>query len=295
MKNKFIGTGVALVTPFTKTGVVDYIALEKLVKFQINNGVDYLVILGTTGEPATLNKEEKEKVIAKIVAVNKGKLPLVIGIGGNSTQQVIDEIKATELKEFDAILSVSPYYNKPTQQGIYAHFKQIAESTKKAIIIYNVPHRTGENIAPETILKLAKDCENIIAIKDAASDIQQTFKLIKNKPEEFLIISGDDSLALTSVLAGGAGVISVIGQGMPQEFTAMINLGLEGKSTEAFKKHYELMHLTDLIFREGNPAGIKTILKQKNICEVAVRLPLVEASSKLQELIVQSIVKVESN
>jgi len=295
MKNKFIGTGVALVTPFTKKGEVDYIALEKLVKFQINNGVDYLVILGTTGEPATLNKEEKKKVIAKIVAVNKGKLPLVIGIGGNNTQQVVDEIKTTELKEFDAILSVSPYYNRPTQQGIYTHFKQIAEATEKAIIIYNVPHRTGKNVAPETILKLAKDCKNIIAIKDAASDIQQTFELIKNKPEEFLIISGDDSLALTSVLAGAAGVISVIGQGMPKEFTTMINLGLEGKPKEAFQKHYELMRLTDLIFREGNPAGIKTILKQKNICETVVRLPLVEASSKLQKLIGQSIIKLESN
>ncbi len=293
MKKKFIGTGVALITPFTKNGEVDYIAIEKLVNFQVKNNVDYLVVLGTTGEPATLNKDEKQKVIATIVKVNAKRLPLVIGIGGNSTQQVIEEIKATNLEDFDAILSVSPYYNKPTQQGIYAHFKKIADQTDKPIIVYNVPHRTGQNITPETILKLAKDCKNIIAVKDAASDIQQTLQLLKNKPSDFLVISGDDSLALLSVIAGGSGVISVIGQGMPKEFTHMINLGLQEKHKEAFKQHYKLMNLTDLIFKEGNPAGIKTILKQKNVCETTVRLPLIKASEELQTQIYKAVSKIE--
>ncbi len=283
--NKFIGTGVALITPFTKRGEVDYRALEKLVDFQVENGVDYLVVLGTTGEPATLTEDEKKKVISKIVKANKKRLPLVLGIGGNNTQQVIDEIKRTDIDAFDAILSVAPYYNRPTQKGIFAHFKAIANATKKEIIMYNVPHRTGINMVPETIIELAKECKNIIGIKDAASDILQTLELIKNKPEKFLVISGDDGLALTSVLAGGSGVISVIGQGMPKKFTRMINFGLKEESKKAYTIHYELMPLIDLIFREGNPAGIKTILKQKHICETNVRLPLVEASNKLQELI----------
>lgn len=283
--DKFVGTGVALITPFVKSGEVDYVALEKLVNFQIDNEIDYLVVLGTTGEPATLTKEEKKKVISKIIAVNNKRLPLVLGIGGNNTQQVIDEIKNTDLDDFDAILSVSPYYNKPTQKGIFAHFKTIANATDKKIIMYNVPHRTGKNMEPKTIIKLAKECKNIIGIKDAASDILQTLELIKNKPENFLIISGDDSLALLSVLAGGSGVISVIGQGMPKEYTRMINFGLKSVSKEAFAIHYDLMSLIDLIFREGNPAGIKTILKQKQICETVVRLPLIEASKELQELL----------
>lgn len=287
--NKFLGTGVALVTPFDTDGNVDYTALKKLVNFQINNNIDYLVVLGTTGEPATLIHEEKQKVIQTIVDTNKGKLPLVLGIGGNSTQQVINDIKNTDLSKFDAILSVSPFYNKPTQEGIYQHFKMISSATNKDIIVYNVPHRTGKNIEPETILRLAHDINNIIGVKDAASDMQQTFKIIKDKPNDFLVISGDDSLALSAVLAGGSGVISVIAQSMPQEFTKMINLGLKGIAKEAFEINYALMQLIDLIFKEGNPAGVKAILKHKKICEKNVRLPLIKVSNELYGAIINEI------
>ncbi len=287
--NNLTGTGVALVTPFTKNKEVDYPALEKLVNYQIENGIDYLVILGTTGEPATLTKAEKQKVIKTIVDTNANRLPLVIGIGGNNTQQVVDDIKNTDLSPFTAILSVSPYYNKPTQEGIYQHFKAISESTETPIILYNVPHRTGKNVEPQTILKLARDCKNIIAVKDAAGDINQTFELLKNKPKDFMVISGEDGLGLTSVLAGGSGVISVIGQGMPKEFTKMIRLGLQNKAKEAYEMQFKLASLTSLIFKEGNPAGIKTILKFKKIADNEVRLPLVKASKELEEQIVNEV------
>lgn len=286
---ELIGTGVALVTPHTKTGEVDYNAIEKLVNFQVDNNVNYLVILGTTGEPATLTNQEKQKVIAKIIDVNNKKLPLVLGIGGNSTQQVIDEIKQTDLTAFCAILSVSPYYNKPTQEGIYQHFKAIADSTDKAIIVYNVPHRTGKNMEPETILKLANDCKNIVAVKDASSDILQTFKLLKDKPSEFHVISGDDAHGLTSVLAGGSGVISVIGQGMPVEFTKMIHYGLRNEAKKAYEIQFQLANLTDLIFQEGNPAGIKCVLNHKGIMETNVRLPLIAVSEALEKLIINEL------
>ena len=284
--NKFVGTGVALITPFDKDNNVDYFALKRLVNFQIDNGIDYLVILGTTGEAVTLNNSERKQVIQTIIDTNNKRLPLVLGIGSNNTKQLVEDIKNTDLSNIDAILSVSPFYNKPTQEGIYQHFKAVAKSTKKDIILYNVPHRTGKNIDPKTIIRLAKEFNNIIAIKDAASDMQQTFELINNKPKDFLVISGDDGLALSSVLAGGSGVISVIGQGMPNEFTKMINLGLEGKNKEAFEIHYRLMKLTDLIFQEGNPAGIKAILKHKNICETNVRLPLINVSNELNKKII---------
>ncbi len=287
--NKFVGTGVALITPFDENHQVDYKAIERLVEFQIDNGINYLVILGTTGEAATLNKAERTQVIKTIINVNKGKLPLVLGIGGNNTNQVIETIKNTDLSEIDAILSVSPYYNKPTQEGIYQHFKAIANSTDKKIIIYNVPHRTGKNIEPDTIVRLANDCKNIIAVKDAASDIQQTFEIIKNKPTNFLVISGDDSLALSSTLAGGSGVISVIGQGIPNEFSKMIKLGLDNNNKDAYKIHYKLMNLTNLIFKEGNPAGIKAILKHKGICNTMLRLPLVKVTDKLYQEIISEL------
>jgi 4-hydroxy-tetrahydrodipicolinate synthase len=291
MKN-LIGTGVALVTPFDKNGNVDYTALENLVNFQIENGIDYLVILGTTGEPATLSNEEKNKIIEKIVSVNNNRLPMVIGIGGNNTQQVIETIQNTDLSPFSAILSVSPYYNKPTQKGIYQHFKSISESTDKPIILYNVPHRTGQNVAPETIVKLAKECTNIVAVKDAAGDINQTFTILKNKPSDFMVISGEDGLGLTSVLSGGSGVISVIGQGMPNEFSKMIRLGLENKAKEAYNIQFKLADLTSLIFKEGNPAGIKCVLKYKGVISYKmVRLPLVSASDKLEKEIINEVNK----
>lgn len=282
---QFVGTGVALVTPFDENKNIDLEALIRLVNYQIDNGIDYLVVQGTTGEPATLTAKERAQVRSTIIATNNGRLPLVLGIGGNNTQAVIDEIKATDLYAFDAILSVSPYYNKPTQEGLYQHFKAIAEVCPKPIILYNVPGRTAKNMDPETVFRLASDFSNIIAIKEAGNDLHQYLELIKNKPEDFLIISGDDDLVLGVVLAGGAGVISVLGQAFPKQFSDMIRLGLQSKAKEAYAIHYDLMDCIHLIFEENNPAGIKATLNKLNICKNDVRLPLVEASATLQEKI----------
>jgi len=256
----FVGTGVALVTPFKEDLSVDYDALKELVNYNIDNGVNYLVINGTTAESATITKQEKEEIIRVIAEVNNGKLPLVLGVGGNNTQTVVDEIKALDLSQIDAILSVSPYYSKPTQEGFYQHFEAISLVSPKPIILYNVPGRTAKNMLPETTLRLANDFENIIGVKEACNVQQQYYELLRDKPEDFLIISGDDDLALGIVLAGGAGVISVIGQGLPKEFSKMIQLGLEGKNKEAYKIHFKLMKAVDYIFEENNPAGIKAVL-----------------------------------
>ena len=280
---KFVGTGVALVTPFNEDKSVDFNGLEKLVNFQIENGIDYLVVLGTTGEPATLTSEEKELVKQKIIAVNNGRLPLVLGIGGNNTAAVVEEIKTTDLSHFDAILSVSPYYNKPTQEGIYQHFKAVASATEKPIILYNVPGRTASNMSPETIVKLANEFYNVIAVKEAAGDIVQAMKIIHLKPKDFLVISGDDMITLPIILAGGSGVISVIGEGLPRHFSDMVRLGLEGKNEEGFEIHHKIAESIDLIFAEGNPTGIKSMLKKQGICSDEVRLPLVKASAELQQ------------
>ncbi|WP_442266145.1 4-hydroxy-tetrahydrodipicolinate synthase [Tenacibaculum sp. ZS6-P6] len=279
---QFIGTGVALVTPFNEDKSIDFDGLERLINYQIDNGVNYLVVLGTTGEPATLTQEEKEAVKSKIIDVNNGRLPLVIGIGGNNTAAVVEEIKNTDLTHFDGILSVSPYYNKPTQEGIYLHFKAVAEATEKPIILYNVPGRTSSNMSPEVVVRLANDFNNIIAVKEAKGDMVQAMQIIQHAPEDFLVISGDDMIALPMTLAGGAGVISVIGEGLPKEFSSMIQLGLEGKTKEAYDLHYKVMDSIDLIFAEGNPAGIKSLLQKKGICLDEVRLPLVKASEELQ-------------
>mgnify|MGYP001791380228 CR=1 FL=1 len=279
---QFIGTGVALVTPFNEDKSVDFDGLERLVNYQIDNGVNYLVVLGTTGEPATLTQEEKEAVKSKIIEVNNGRLPLVIGIGGNNTAAVVEEIKNTDLTHFDGILSVSPYYNKPTQEGIYLHFKAVAEATEKPIILYNVPGRTSSNMSPEVVVRLANDFENVVAVKEAKGDMVQAMRIIQHAPEDFLVISGDDMIALPMTLAGGSGVISVIGEGLPKEFSSMIQLGLEGKTKDAYELHYKVMDSIDLIFAEGNPAGIKSLLQKKGICLDEVRLPLVKASEELQ-------------
>lgn len=280
---KFVGTGVALVTPLNEDKSVDFEGLERLVNFQIANGINYLVVLGTTGEPATLAKAEKEAVKNKIIEINKGRLPLVLGIGGNNTAAVIEEIQNTDVSNFDAILSVSPYYNKPTQEGIYQHFKAIAMSTDKDIIVYNVPGRTSSNMLPETTVRLANDFKNIIAVKEAAGDLVQAMKIIQHKPQDFLVISGDDMITLPMVLAGGAGVISVIGQGLPKDFAKMVQLGLEGNNKEAYDLHYKIADSIDMIFAEGNPAGIKSMLKEISICKDEVRLPLLKSSAELQK------------
>ena len=278
----FFGTGVALITPFKSDLTVDHKALADIVNFNIDNGTDYLVISGTTGESVTITKKEKKDIINTIHKANGSRVPMVLGIGGNNTAEVIEEINTTDLSYIDAILSVSPYYSKPTQEGVYQHFKAIAEISPVPIILYNVPGRTSSNMLPATTLRLANDFKNIIAVKEASNNVAQYLQLIKNKPKDFLIISGDDDLALGVVLAGGAGVISVIGQAFPKEFSKMIKLGLEGKAKEAYDIHYKLMDVTSAIFEENNPAGIKGVLAELKKCKSAVRLPLVEASEPLK-------------
>ena len=281
------GTGVALVTPFKNDKSVDVNALKKLVNYQVENGINYLVVLGTTGEPATLTKTEKELVKQTVIEANNKRLPLVLGLGGNNTQAVIDEIQQTDLSAFTAILSVSPYYNKPTQEGIYQHFKAISNASPLPIIVYNVPSRTGSNITAQTTLRLANSCKNIIGIKEAAGDMVQAMRILQQKPKDFMVISGDDMIALPIILAGGCGVISVIGEGIPKEFSKLIQFGLAGKANEAYHLQFKLMSGIDFIFEEGNPAGIKALLKIKGITELDVRLPLIEASISLQEKLCQ--------
>lgn len=276
-----IGTGVALVTPFKKDFSVDVEALKRIVNYQIDNGINYLVVLGTTGEPATLKKEEKELVIKTVIETNNGRLPLVLGVGGNNTAEVVEELKTRDFTGFSAILSVSPYYNKPTQEGIYQHFKAIAEASPLPVILYNVPGRTGSNVLPSTIIRLANDFKNVVAVKEAAGDIVQAMKLIQLKPKDFLVISGDDMVTLPMVLAGGAGVISVIAEGFPKQFSEMVRLGLERKVDEAYKIHYEIADSIDMIFEQGNPGGVKEIFKSLGLSENTVRLPLVNVNEDL--------------
>lgn len=283
--DSLIGTGVALVTPFKKDFSVDVEALTRIVNHQVENGIDYLVILGTTAENATLTQEEKELVIQTIVTSNKGRLPLVLGVGGNNTQKIIEELQSRDFSNFVAILSVSPYYNKPTQEGIYQHFKAIANASPIPVILYNVPGRTGSNMLPATVFRLATDFKNIVAIKEAAGDIAQAMTLIKDKPKDFLVISGDDIIALPMVLAGGSGVISVIGQGFPKKFSDLIRLGLDRKVDEAYEFYYQLADCIDMIFEQGNPGGIKEVLKSLGISDNFLRLPLVNVNSDLSNRI----------
>lgn len=278
-----IGTGVALVTPFKKDFSVDTEALTRIVNFQIDNGIDYLVVLGTTAENATLSQEEKELVITTVISANNGRLPLVLGVGGNNTYKVVEELKTRDFSNFVAVLSVSPYYNKPTQEGIYQHFKAVAEASPIPVILYNVPGRTASNMLPSTVLRLANDFKNVVAIKEAAGDIVQAMKLIQGKPEGFLVISGDDMVTLPMVLAGGSGVISVIGEGFPRQFSDMVRLGLERKVDEAYKLHYLLAEAIDMIFEQGNPAGIKEVFKTLGLSENTVRLPLVNVNQDLAD------------
>ena len=280
--NALVGTGVALVTPFKEDFSVDYDALTNIVNYNIENGTDYLVISGTTGESVTISTQEKKDIVANIIKTNNGRLPLVLGIGGNNTALVIEEIKQTDLSEFTAILSVSPYYSKPTQEGFYQHFKAISEVSPVPIILYNVPGRTAKNMEPETTLRLAKNFDNIVAVKEAGNNTQQYLELLKNKPDDFMVISGDDDLALGIALAGGSGVISVLGQAFPKEFSKMIRLGLEGKGKEAYDLHFKFMEVTGLIFEENNPSGIKAVLESLGLCRDTVRLPLVPATQELK-------------
>lgn len=286
-----IGTGVALVTPFKADFSIDTEALTRIVNFSIDGGIEYLVVLGTTAENATLSASEKEIVITTVVEVNKGRLPLVLGVGGNNTMEVVAELQTRDLSSFEAILSVSPYYVKPTQEGIYQHFKAIAEATTKPIILYNVPGRTSSNMLPETVVRLATDFNNIVAIKEASGDLVQGIHLLKTKPKDFLVISGDDMTALSLILAGGSGVISVIGQGFPTTFSEMVRLGLNRKVDQAFQTLFQMTSIIDMIFEQGNPAGIKQVFQSLGIANNTVRLPLVRVDESLANRIDQFVQK----
>jgi len=279
---KIKGTGVALVTPFNKDLSVDYLALERLVNHQINGGIDYLVLMGTTGESAVLSKSEKQEIIAFCKRLNNKRLPIVLGIGGNNTLSLVEEIKNTDFTGIDAVLSVSPAYNKPTQEGIYQHYKMIAEACHLPIILYNVPGRTSSNMEAETTLRLANNFENIVAIKEASGDMDQIMKIIKNKPDNFVILSGDDGLALPMIYMGAEGVISVIGQSHPKEYSSMIAEGRDGNITKANKLHYGLYDYYEPLYSEGNPTGVKACLELLCICKAIVRPPLVGASDAIK-------------
>ena len=287
--NKFKGTGVALVTPFRKEGEVDFNALQKLVEFQIENGVNYLVVQGTTGESVTLTDEEKVAVLEYIIDVTKNRVPIVLGVGGNNTSNVVQQIKKFNPYRIDAYLSVSPYYNKPSQAGIVAHYGQIAQATDKPIILYNVPGRTGSNMTAETTLTLANTYANIIAVKEASGNLEQIMEIIKNKPSDFLVISGDDALTLPHIACGGDGVISVVANAFPKRFSSMVDYALKGDLEKAKPLHYELFPIIQQLFADGNPGGIKYVLKLISIGEDHMRLPLVnindEVAKKLYELV----------
>jgi len=287
--NSLVGMGVALVTPFKSDLSVDHEALAKVVEFNIENGTDYLVISGTTGESVTITKEEKKAIIQTIIKANAGRLPLVIGIGGNNTAAVVEELKTTDLSPFAAVLSVAPYYSKPTQEGLYQHFKAVAKASSVPVILYNVPGRTAKNMEPETSLRLARDFESIVAIKEAGNNPDQYKTLLKNKPEDFLVISGDDDLVCDVVLQGGSGVISVIGQALPELFSTMIHKGLEGDRLTSKALEKKAMPLINLIFEENNPAGIKAVLQQLGLCSDDVRLPLVTATDALKSKIKEAL------
>jgi len=283
--NKFIGTGVALITPFNSDFSVDYNSLEKLVEFNILNGINYLVINGTTAESPTINSFERERIINTVVGVNNNRVPLVLGMGGNDTIRLAKEINSLDLTAISAILSVSPYYSKPTQEGIYQHYSYLAKNISKPIIMYNVPGRTSKNIIPNTILRLANEFELIIGVKEAGGKMSQYLELINNRPDDFLIISGDDDLALKSVISGGDGVISVIGQAFPQMFSKMIDDGLNNNISSAESINNELCNIISLIFKENNPAGVKFVLSKLNLCNDVLRLPLLSVSNELRSQI----------
>jgi 4-hydroxy-tetrahydrodipicolinate synthase len=283
---KFKGLGVAMVTPFSADGSIDIPALEKLTNFLIDGGVDYLVVQGTTGESPVLSKEEKQKTLDVVAKANNGRKPIVFGIGGNNTQSVENDLKTFKLDNVDAILSASPYYNKPTQEGIYQHYKKLTEATELPIILYNVPGRTASNMDAKTTLRLAQDFNNIIAVKEASGSMDQIMEIIRNKPNDFLVISGDDAITLPILSAGGDGVISVVGNGYPYAFGKMVSSCLTGDFETGRKYHYEILPIINPLFSEGNPAGIKESLADQGIMENHVRLPLVSVSEPLKDKII---------
>ena len=280
--DKIKGTGVALVTPFNEDKSVDYKGLENLLNHVIDGGIDYLVLMGTTGESVTLSKGEKVAVVDFCKKINNSRIPVVLGIGGNNTMQVVEDIKSANLDGIDAILSVSPAYNKPSQEGIYQHYKMISGNCPLPIIVYNVPGRTASNISAETTVRLANDFENIVAVKEASGDMDQIMKIIKNKPSDFVVLSGVDGLTLPMIHMGAEGVISVIGQSHPKEFSDMVSFGLSGNQEIANQLHNKLYDFYVPLYAEGNPVGIKACLELLGICKSQVRLPLVEASDAIK-------------
>lgn len=271
----FKGLGIALVTPFTLQGEVDYEALKRLVEYQIANGADFFCILATTGEVPCLTQEEKDKITKLVLEINQGRLPILKYCGGNNTRAVIEEIQNTDWTGVDGILSICPYYNKPSQEGIYQHFKAIAEVSPRPIVLYNVPGRTGVNMKPQTLIRLANDCPNIVGVKEASGSLEQVDEVIKGKPDRFDIISGDDALTFSMVASGAVGVISVIGNALPKEFSRMIRLEFKGEYEPARKIHHMFTELYKLLFVDGNPAGVKALLNDMGHIENVLRLPLV--------------------
>lgn len=284
-RNIFRGLGIALVTPFTSDGQVDYKSLKRLVEYQIDNGADFLCILATTGETPCLTQDEKDKITQLVKDVNHGRLPILKGCGGNNTAAVVEELRTADWSGIDGILSVCPYYNKPSQEGLYQHFKAIAEASPLPVVLYNVPGRTGINLKPETTVRLANDCENIVAVKEASGSLEQVDEIIKNKPQRFDVLSGDDALTFSMVASGAAGVISVIGNGLPKEFSRMIRLEFQGEYEPARKIHHMFTELYSLLFVDGNPAGVKALLHEMGFIENQLRLPLVPTKvSTLQKM-----------
>jgi 4-hydroxy-tetrahydrodipicolinate synthase len=275
------GTGVAIVTPFHNYGTIDFSSLEKLLNHIINGGVDFIVAMGTTSETATLTADEKAAVLDYVLEVVNGKVPVVLGIGGNSTQSVISTIKKTNFDGISAILSVAPYYNKPNQKGLIYHFKNISGASPVPVIIYNVPGRTSVNITAESTLKLAEESENIVAVKEASGNIMQVMEILRNKPDDFKLFSGDDALTFPMLTLGADGVISVVANAYPKEFSKMVSLTLEGNYSDAQKIHYSLLPFINLLFADGNPSGIKAALDNMNILKNNLRLPLVKANKSV--------------
>ncbi len=275
VQNIFKGLGIALITPFQEDGAVDYKALIRLVEYQLSNGADFFCILATTGETPTLTADEKKKIKDLIVSLVGGRIPILMGCGGNNTSAVVEELKTGDFKGIDGVLSVCPYYNKPSQEGLYQHFKAIAAATRLPVVLYNVPGRTGVNLKAETTVRLARDCENIVAIKEASGNLEQVDEIIKNKPKKFDVISGDDALTFPMISCGAVGVISVIGNALPKEFSKMIRLQMRGEYDGARKIHHRFTDLFSLLFVDGNPAGVKAMLHEMGYIENVLRLPLV--------------------
>ena len=294
MNNKLKGTGVAIVTPFHKQGTIDFTSLERLIEHLIAGGVNYLVVQGTTAETATLTREEKNAVAGFVVDIVNKRLPLVIGIGSNSTQEVINTIRSNSLEGYDAILTVTPYYNKPQQRGLYLHYKNIATVSPLPIIMYNVPSRTSVNMKSETTLQLASEFENIIGIKEASGSVEQVMEIIRNKPKDFLVISGDDLLTLPLLGMGADGVISVVANAFPKQFSDMVTLGLKGDMKKAREIHYRLTDFTHSIFADGNPSGIKAALEIKQLIANNLRLPLVKIEKPHYNQLSALIAEIES-